>query len=70
MRTGLVIRIETERGFGIIQDENEQHISFHLADLTAEVSLYELVWFKIIVTQDGLKAMITQKDEDSEHESA
>jgi len=70
MRIGLIIRIETEGGFGIIKDENDQEISFHLADLATEVSPGDGVWFEIILTQAGLKAMIIQNGETSKHERA
>ncbi|KRT18013.1 hypothetical protein ASU31_01605 [Pedobacter ginsenosidimutans] len=55
MRKGTIIHIDQSVGFGFIQDENEQEITFCL-NLNENLSAGDLVEFKIELTAYGLTA--------------
>lgn len=56
MRNGILRYIDAEKGFGVIEDENEQDICFCLNEVAEEVKPGMPLQFEIVMSAHGLIA--------------
>lgn len=57
MRKGVITSIITTAGCGYLVDENDQEIQFCLRNLRGQLSVGDVVWFEIDLTNHGLTAI-------------